>query len=230
MTTDNALVRILERIKSFDAVVWDFDGVLAETEALHQESYRRAAVAHGFTPEGDWYTPLIGNTAFENWRSLINSGLPATASGIPALEAEREHRFASLASDGLRLSSIGQILVFAFDAAGTKQEIVSNGDMALIRRSVERWGYADVLHIVERHPEADKLALLQERARPRVVTFDDTDRYLRAAERAGASAVGVRHRHNSHCQLTKPALHINDGHEPPMVIKCGLAEGAECLS
>ncbi|MDT0196711.1 hypothetical protein Q9R30_15245 [Arthrobacter sp. AB6] len=209
MTGHNALLHILERISSFDAVVWDFDGVLSETEALHQESYRQVAASHQFTPGGDWYTALIGNTAFDNWRILIDSGLPAEASHISALEAEREHAFARLVGAGLSLSKIGEILVPAFAASGTKQEVVSNGDLSLIHTSIRQWGLDEVLHIVQRRPAADKHELIKARARPGVVTFDDTDRYLRAAEEAGALAVGVRHRHNSHCKLSNLILHID---------------------
>ena len=209
MADQNALPQILKRINSFDAVVWDFDGVLSETEALHQESYRHVAMSRDFTPEGDWYTPLIGNTANENWRILINRGLSAKESDLPALETEREHAFNSVVGAGLPMSEIGAILVPAFAASGTKQEIVSNGDLTLIRASVRQWGFDDVLNVVPRHRAEDKRALLESRARPGVVTFDDTDRYLRVAEEAGALAVGVRHRHNAHCELSDLVLHIN---------------------
>jgi len=216
MTSSGALTQILERIKSFDKVIWDFDGVLSETEVLHQESYRRVASDLCFVPTGDWYTPLIGNTACNNWGTLIECGLEATVADIPQLEARREQLFASLAGAGLRLSNIGEILVFAFDAAGIQQEVLSNGDLSLIAESIGQWGYDGVLHVVERQPDADKLALLEARARPGAITFDDTDRYLRAAEQAGAHAVGVRHSHNSHCVLTNPALNIDDGRDFPV--------------
>ena len=213
MSVDHAaLTHILERIGSFSQVVWDFDGVLAETEAFHQESYRRVALTRAFEPEGDWYTPLIGNTAAENWRSLVDSGLAATEAEIPTLESERERVFASLSGDGLPLSGIGAILIPAFTASGTKQEVISNGDLTLIRASIKRWGYDHVLQLVHRNPAEDKRALLQARARPAVITFDDTDRYLRAAEAAGALAVGVRHAHNAHSKLTNLVLPINVSH------------------
>lgn len=206
--THQALQDLLERIDLFDAVVWDFDGVLSETEALHQESYRQVGLLRDFAPEGDWYTPLIGHTANENWMTLMSCGLRAKVSEISALEAERERVFSSLIGTGLRLSSLGAVLIPAFAAKEKRQEIVSNGDLSLIQDSVRAWGLEDALHVVPRRPASDKQALLEARVRPGIVTFDDTDRYLRVAEKAGALAVGVRHSHNRHCVLTDLVVDI----------------------
>ncbi|MEF9908520.1 hypothetical protein [Streptomyces sp. P9-A2] len=206
---DADLEDILNRHRQTHAVVWDFDGVLSETEALHQESYTRVLAAHGMRTEGDWYTPLIGNTAQQNWRSLIAGGLDATVDDIGRLESQREAVFQSLAASGLTLSRIGASLIPAFAQGGARQDVVSNGDLNLIRHAVQQWGVGGMVNVVSRAPGTDKLALLEERAAPGVVTFDDTDRYVLAAARKGAYTVGVRHRHNAHASLPADVvLHI----------------------
>jgi hypothetical protein len=96
----------------------------------------------------------------------------------------------------------------AFAEHRTRQHVVSNGDLPLIRHSINQWGLANVLHVVHRNADEDKGALLRARARPGVVTFDDTDRYLQIAETAGALAIGIRHQHNPHNKLTTLTLPI----------------------
>ncbi|WP_406452736.1 hypothetical protein OH768_11620 [Streptomyces sp. NBC_01622] len=195
------LIDLLDRHGPAQAVVWDFDGVLSETESLHQASYAQVLTAHGVRLVGDWYTALIGNTAWQNWQTLIDKGLDTDPQDISLLEEEREAAFASLAAAGLKFSQVGVSLVPAFARAGVRQDIVSNGDLDLIGRAVRDWGISDMVTVVHRAPDGDKLALLEERAAPGVITFDDTDRYLLAAGRKGAFTVGVRHRHNSHGAL-----------------------------
>ncbi|MYU10411.1 HAD hydrolase-like protein [Streptomyces sp. SID8361] len=200
----STLSRFLERLSVgglATSVIWDFDGVLAETEPLHEASYAKVAASRGMTLHANWYLPLIGNTEEHNWMTLIAAGLQADGNDLPKLAAQRRKVFASLTSQRLQPTWLAASLIPAFAQLGYIQRIVSNGDLTLIRTAVKEWRVAKMVEVVDRARAIDKLTLLLEHAGPGVVTFDDTDRYIEAAKTAGAYTVGVRHSHNSHFQL-----------------------------
>ena len=45
--------------------IWDFDGVVAHTEPLHEASYRELATRRHYRFADDFFSELVGNT--EDW-------------------------------------------------------------------------------------------------------------------------------------------------------------------
>jgi HAD superfamily hydrolase (TIGR01509 family) len=68
-----------ERLAAFQAVVFDMDGVLLDSEPLHHRALNRVLAAEGHRIEAEAYRRFIGTDAEYTWSTLIRDlGLPQT--------------------------------------------------------------------------------------------------------------------------------------------------------
>jgi phosphoglycolate phosphatase-like HAD superfamily hydrolase len=199
----HAVQAILEAA-SGSTIIWDFDGVLADTERFHEVSYRIIAEEHCHDLQNGWYQDLVGHTEEHNWSHLIAQGLLATTTyslDLSELASRREHTFRLAARSRLEPSWLALELMPRLRQVAGRQMVVSNGDLPLIDELLERWGLDELVELVPRPKGTDKRGLVAEHARTNALIFEDTDAYLDLARAQGAFGVGVRHSHNRHARL-----------------------------
>jgi phosphoglycolate phosphatase-like HAD superfamily hydrolase len=189
-------------------LIWDFDGVIADSEPLHAASYRHVLQARGYQPPTGFFDDLIGRTESEIWDVLAGRGAPVRPRSINALMDERQGWFLARAFEELRPTWIAQALVPAAARLARRQVVVSNGEPSTVTVLLQHWGL-DELELIP-HPSAgrDKASILRElcAALPPVLVIEDNPAYLRLCRSLGAFTVGVRHGFNRGAQLDPDVL------------------------
>ncbi len=178
------------------AVVWDFDGVLADTEPLHARSYRSMLEDRGLTVSPDFFDELVGRTELQIWDRLteLNPGLGEGTREL--LIEERRSLFLEAALAELSPSWIVVALLPALAEVAASQTVVSNGDPEVIATLLDTWGLSDQLGVAKRADGEDKRSLVLEHcARPALV-IEDSAEFLALARSLGAATVGVVHQYN----------------------------------
>lgn len=184
--------RILDAARGA-TVIWDFDGVIADTEPLHADAYRLMLSERGHTPHPAFFDALIGHSEPECWAKLRESGSPI-GTDVAQLTAERRELFLTHAPARLRPSWLCDAIIGPVGEVAARQLIVSAGDPDTITALLGTWAMGERL---EYRPhtgglrKADTLAALW--AGGPTVTIEDNERYLAAAAGAGSFTVAVHH-------------------------------------
>jgi phosphoglycolate phosphatase-like HAD superfamily hydrolase len=183
------------------SVVWDFDGVIADTEPLQDASYRILAERRAWELPDGYFSTLIGRTEDDIWELLFAQGFPHSThqfgSTADELKAERKVVFSDLAHAGLRPSWLAQQLMPALHKVASEQIIVSNGDPDIIESLIGGWGLVPYVEIARRSPGTDKAALLGQRCGVGSILLEDNAGWLARGKALGATTVGVVHGYNS---------------------------------
>lgn len=84
------------------AVIFDFDGVIANSEPLHFRAFRDIAIAHGLSlTEADYYNRYLGFDDVGAFTAMANdAGRPLSEGTLTALVAEKAVRLEALEHDG----------------------------------------------------------------------------------------------------------------------------------
>jgi beta-phosphoglucomutase-like phosphatase (HAD superfamily) len=177
-------------------VVWDFDGVIADTEPLHAESYRAMLEDRGFAVAPDFFEELVGHTEAWIWDRLtaLNPSLGESTKAL--LVEERRVRFLEAALAELSPSWVAAVLVPAFAGMAAGQTVVSNGNPDVIGTLLEAWGLGDRLAVARRAEGEDKRSLLVARCASPALVLEDSAEFLGVARSLGAATVGVVHEYN----------------------------------
>lgn len=161
----------------FDAVVFDMDGVLVDSEPAHREASRRLVAPHVLTDEE--YDRYIGSTG-EVFRAFLRERY-----GLVASDAEVEARYHALVmvelEAGLPALDGARELLDALRARGTRLALASASQPAWVERTLAGAGLEGCFEVIV---AADAVP----RGKPA------PDIYLHAAERLGvtpASCVAV---------------------------------------
>ncbi len=119
-------------------VVWDFDGVVGDTEPFQAQSYEILLQRRAMQPSEGFFASLIGNNEVCIWEKLENSGFCLT-SPVEDLVLERRDVFLTLVLDSLNPSWLATDLMPMFAARNASQKIVSNGDSNVISLLLAKW-------------------------------------------------------------------------------------------
>ncbi|WP_210480134.1 HAD family phosphatase [Naasia sp. SYSU D00948] len=178
------------------AVVWDFDGVLADTEPLHAESYRSMLEGRGLTVAPDFFDELVGSTELQIWDRLteLNPGLGEGTRQL--LVDERRSLFLEAALAELAPSWIVLALLPQLAAVARSQTVVSNGDPDVIGTLLDSWGLGDALGVARRAEGEDKRSLVVEHCSGPALVIEDSGTFLALARSMGAATIGVVHQYN----------------------------------
>ena len=176
--------------------MWDFDGVLADTEPLHAESYRAMLEDRGFAVAPDFFEELVGHTEAWIWDRLAELNPSLGESTKELLVEERRVRFLEAALIALTPSWISVDLIPAFDRVAVSQTVVSNGDPDVIATLLANWGLADRLEVARRSEGEDKRSLLVQKCRVPALVVEDSAEFLALARSLGAATIGVVHEYN----------------------------------
>ncbi len=182
-----------------EALVFDFDGTLVDTETAEYESVRRVWEAHGHAYELLRWTPYVGTTNPVPWTEELEAllGIPLDHAGLRA-QARRINR------DLLHLVTarpgVHELLTEAGEH-GVPIAIASNAPADWVEHHLDRLGmlhhFAHVVTVdrVARpkpHPEMYLTAVAKLGASPeRSVAFEDSATGLAAARAAGLYTVAV---------------------------------------
>ena len=177
-------------------VVWDFDGVVADSEPLQQESYRILLTRHGVTNTENVLAGLIGKSETQIWESLRSRGIQLDVSEDD-LVAARRTIYLQLAQTNLSPSWIAQDLLPILASISSRQLIVSNGDPLTIDTLLRTWDLVLYFEPFEVDLASDRLSkhqrLVQVLAEEKSVLFEDNVQYLALGRELGAFCVAVHH-------------------------------------
>lgn len=173
-------------------VLWDFDGVVADTEPLHAQTYRILLNRNGYYPGQDWFKPFIGYHERVTWAKFAEAGWPV-ATPVEELVAVRRELFIELALQQLRPSWLVEDLSPLFADHAKAQWVVSAGDPETIRVLLSEWNLASSLPPYPRDAKTSKREALASLLTPSALILEDNAGYLAQACQAGAYCVGVMH-------------------------------------
>ncbi len=193
------------------AIVFDFDGVLADSEPLHFEVYRRVLAEAGITLSEDlYYERYLGYDDVGGFRAVLQDhGRPADERALRALVtakadmfptlvdgrnvlfpgvADRVRQFAASVPLAIASGALPHEIELILGAAGLRdafQVVVGAGDTPLSKPAPD--------------PYTRALELLQERGlvprdtdvAARCVAIEDSKWGIQSAKRAGLTCVGV---------------------------------------
>jgi len=180
----------------FGLCIWDFDGVVCDSEPWQAESYRTVLLRRGVCPPTDFFEPFVGLTEPEIWDGLVaDFGVTTERS-----ELARE-RLEALRPALLRDAPPNWFVRPALEAlrgTGTRSVIVSSGNLSVIEAYLAAWGLSDLFDAVSGFgpgvaPKRQRMSELLASARDRVLLFEDVDAYLALGSAHSAVVVGVIH-------------------------------------
>ena len=212
LASDRDLRDFLDDHRDLRRAVWDFDGVIVDSEPVHATTYRDILGRLGHEPPQDFFEGLAGRSEGEIWDALIERfGLELSAE---ELQEER----GPLASERLRRTAPNWFvlpLLDELDRRGIASRIVSSGNGAVVRDYLRAQGlearFSDV-SVVDGIAPPTKPGRLTAAVGDGegVLLIEDTGRYVDIARELGALTIGVRHSVNSAADLAVDAV-VNGG-------------------
>ncbi len=196
------------------AVIFDFDGVIADSELLHLAGFRHALAAHDISvSEADYFARYVGFDDHDGFIAILtDAGHEAGDVLLDTLMAEKARIFAELARERARifpgvrelLASLRDgesVLPVAIGSGALSSEIELILGVAGLRRYVDTIVAADNVHQSKPHPETylkacSELARIHglgahELAPENCVVVEDTVAGLASATAAGMVTVAV---------------------------------------
>ncbi len=182
------------------ALLWDFDGTIADTETLEFEAVRAVFVEHeADIPKDDWYAVVGSVVHIPPWLDELRAltGRPLEAADLMASRA----RHLEFLSRHLQARPGVVELLAQASAAGVPMAVVSNSPHRWVTRHLQHLGLGehfsgvvaldDVTH-GKPHPEPYATAARQLGADPeQSVAIEDSEPGIASALAAGLVVVGV---------------------------------------
>lgn len=185
------------------ALVFDFDGLILDTETPLIEAYGDVYTAHGRTFDRDRFVHCVGHAdyAFDAWAAF------APAADHAALDAEMRARYERRVEQQPILPGV-TALMDAARAAGLRLALASNSSRAHCERHLCRLGLLDRFQFLacrgevpapKPEPDLYRHAVNQLGLRPvHAIAFEDSHTGALAARRAGLWVVAVPNVSTSH--------------------------------
>ena len=202
---------------AIDAVIFDMDGVLLDSEPLHLDAINAVLGAEGHhlsTQDNELY---LGTTLEHTWRNLhAKFGLRASlAHYLPIYDAT----VLRLLGQPLTPNPGVRELIAAFQAHGLKLGVASGSQRAWIDATLRSLGVADAFPVVvsgdsvrQGKPEPEiflRTAELLGIAPARCLVIEDAPNGILAAQRAGMRVVALRTHFTRHLDLGTPDFLID---------------------
>lgn len=186
------------------AVIFDFDGVLVDSEPLHEEAIRRIAATVGWTMAREHFHQMVGKGDEHAFELLARvHGQKLGRETISAL-CERKHEECLRLIDEGRFSVQPGAAELVHRVSETKPTGVCSGSRrAVVLGMLERSGLAPSMRTVVTHedvirpkpdPDGYRRAAADLGADPRAcVVIEDSPTGIRAGVAAGATVIAVCH-------------------------------------
>ena len=196
------LAPVLGLIDATGTVLWDFDGVIADSEPVQELAYSTLLSVLGREPAAGFFDRHRGGSEPDIWSHLVVEF--ELAEPIADLASRRADIYHDLTRSMLRPAWFVRPLLDYSRARGYPSLIVSSNNFATITFLLSEWGlenYFSGVYSLD-SPLAQSLPDKSARLRhvlasnPRAVLLEDTPRYLQLARSCGARVVGVQHGHN----------------------------------
>jgi HAD superfamily hydrolase (TIGR01509 family) len=201
---------LLEAIGRADTTIWDFDGVLADTEPLQMRAYQQILAEDGHVLDEATFSGLVGRKEPEIWGHLRERGIRPSAP-IEDIVERRADLFLALC-DKEALQPDRRIRELIASARG-ERIVLSSGRERVIRSLLVRWGldgHFTSVHALADRPEpkgAELRRLVAERrsgsATWRGALVEDSPAMLAEAAQLGMVTVAVAHGLNDHAALAR---------------------------
>lgn len=191
------------------AVIFDFDGVVTDSEILHFRAFNEILSPHGLElTKKEYYTRYLGLSDVDCLKALIEEGrLVIEAAQIPTLVQQKTHVFAKLArTDGSIIEGVREFLDL-LTAASIPIAICSGALRAEIELILEDAGLRRLFDVIvsaedvtHGKPDPEGFLLALQRLNEAVVVpitpgqcivIEDSHWGLRAGEAAGMHTIAV---------------------------------------
>lgn len=184
------LTQVLNNSKG-KIIIWDFDGVISDTEPTQWASYRMLLQQLGVTSPAPFPKILIGRPEFEIWEKLFDMGVPAQ--NINTLVEKRSKIYLEIAKASLSPSWLVKELMPIFSETAKKQYVISNGNRTTNIALLTHWDMLHFVDVVDKGTATkDELFIYHAQEQPTVI-IEDTAIHARVAKENGAFVIGVLH-------------------------------------
>ena len=187
-------------LKISKTIIWDFDGVIADTEPLQEVAFKRTLNSRRISYEDDFFKRFVGSPEVEIWRRLIAKRAIKEAS-IPELISARSKIYLELASHIHPAWYVAPILEES-KLLSINNIIVSSGSKHHILTLLSHWGLTEFFSAIycnglpEELPLENKYDRLEfvktHYAEPFMIIEDNID-YLNWALNANMCTVAIAH-------------------------------------
>lgn len=191
-------LQLIPHIVEDATIMWDFDGVIADTEPIQAASYRALLKERGYELADDFFEDLIGKTETKIWETLIARGAPVLEEEVPSFTFRRGELVLDMCKKYLTPNWFVHDLVHFFGKYSYDQVIVSNGIPEHILVLLEMWGLGDMIRFPSKEERGTGKAQLMKHltSRGKTVSLEDNLGYLEAATDLGAYPLAVKHSMN----------------------------------
>lgn len=185
--------------RAFDGYIFDLDGTLADSMGVSHGAWLAALRSQGATFDFGWdlFTSRAGMSLHKTVEALNEQfGLQMDPDAVAARQRLEYERILP------RVQPVGEVVALARSVAGSaKLSVASGGERAVVLRTLEVIGVADIISVVitpadvvRGKPAPDMFLLAAERmgVEPTsCVVFEDSDFGIQAAQEAGMAWVRV---------------------------------------
>lgn len=186
------------------AVIFDFDGVLVDSEPLHAEAIRRTAATLGWSVSHEQFLRMVGKGDEHAFELLARENGRTIDPGEVARLCERKHlECLSLIGEHRFTVQPGAAEMVALAAARSAVGVCSGSRAGVVRGMLRLSGLEPAMRTVVTHedvanpkpaPEGYLLAAARLNADPRAsVAIEDSPTGIRAAKDAGMTVIAVCH-------------------------------------
>ena len=185
------------------SIMWDFDGVIADTEPIHELSYREVLAPFGITLTNDYFTNLIGKTEREIWTLLLAGNITDLNLNVATLTTSRQKIVLNHSLRQLSPCWFVRDLVNEFSLVSKSQTIVSNGNPNTISTLLRAWSLDTIISMPDqKDSNLTKRELIKKLASSgQSIIIEDNAGYLRFGRDNGAFAIAIEHSMNCGAQF-----------------------------
>ncbi len=194
--TNSEFRRFLDEFGPFAVAVWDFDGVIGDTEPTQAATYRRILADLGIVTPDDFFDDLAGRSEPEIWTSLQRRY--GFGGDITALREKRVALVTPLLAAQIAPNWFVRCGLRCLSRAGTSSVIISSGNQEVVDHYLSVWRLAALFDDVSATSGKRRDPPKRERLRSaiegvRALVIEDSAEYLRFVAGLGAATIGVGH-------------------------------------
>jgi beta-phosphoglucomutase-like phosphatase (HAD superfamily) len=196
LSSPDAVAEFIRDRGPFEVCLWDFDGVICDSEPFQSAAYREILVRRGIRPFAGFFDGFVGRTELEIWDELIRAYAITSTPG-DLIRERRDVLRPRLIRDARPNWFVRPALV-TLATFGSRSVIVSSGDVGVIEPYLAAWSLASAFEPMSHRrgtPSSKRARLIELVASStgRVLLFEDVADYLTLGSRIGAVVIAVSH-------------------------------------